>query len=92
MYQTTKKRASGPKCPVTGKRIQGVSRLFRAVTCFHDFFILIFMFLCVVIMDFVIVFLEVEVYLRWHSLIRANHVFKLSIIVYYIWFLDIKLF
>ena len=24
MYQTTKKRASGPKCPVTGKRIQGV--------------------------------------------------------------------
>ncbi|CAH2044996.1 unnamed protein product [Thlaspi arvense] len=22
-YQTTKKRASGPKCPVTGKRIQG---------------------------------------------------------------------
>ena len=26
-YQTTKKRASGPKCPVTGKRIQGVSIL-----------------------------------------------------------------
>ncbi|XP_015067148.1 60S ribosomal protein L34-like isoform X2 [Solanum pennellii] len=24
IYQTTKKRASGPKCPVTGKRIQGV--------------------------------------------------------------------
>lgn len=24
MFQTTKKRASGPKCPVTGKRIQGV--------------------------------------------------------------------
>lgn len=24
MYQSTKKRASGPKCPVTGKRIQGV--------------------------------------------------------------------
>lgn len=24
VYQTTKKRASGPKCPVTGKRIQGV--------------------------------------------------------------------
>ncbi|KAM7511328.1 hypothetical protein LguiB_010203 [Lonicera macranthoides] len=23
VYQTTKKRASGPKCPVTGKRIQG---------------------------------------------------------------------
>lgn len=47
MYQTTKKRASGPKCPVTGKRIQGVCRLFRAMTCFHDFFILIFfVFLC----------------------------------------------
>uniref|UniRef100_A0A9I9DEG6 60S ribosomal protein L34 n=1 Tax=Cucumis melo TaxID=3656 RepID=A0A9I9DEG6_CUCME len=27
VYQTTKKRASGPKCPVTGKRIQGESRL-----------------------------------------------------------------
>ncbi|KAM7511327.1 hypothetical protein LguiB_010202 [Lonicera macranthoides] len=24
VYQTTKKRASRPKCPVTGKRIQGV--------------------------------------------------------------------
>lgn len=24
VYQGTKKRASGPKCPVTGKRIQGV--------------------------------------------------------------------
>ena len=24
MYQYTKKRASGPKCPVTGKKIQGV--------------------------------------------------------------------
>lgn len=24
VYQSTKKRASGPKCPVTGKRIQGV--------------------------------------------------------------------
>lgn len=24
MYQSTKKRANGPKCPVTGKRIQGV--------------------------------------------------------------------
>ncbi|GJV02958.1 60S ribosomal protein L34 [Tanacetum coccineum] len=24
VYQTTKKRASGPKCPVTGKRIQGL--------------------------------------------------------------------
>ncbi|KAG6753304.1 hypothetical protein POTOM_043356 [Populus tomentosa] len=23
VYQTTKKRASGPKCPVTGKKIQG---------------------------------------------------------------------
>ncbi|CAI0402126.1 unnamed protein product [Linum tenue] len=29
VYQTTKKRASGPKCPVTGKRIQGRSRLPR---------------------------------------------------------------
>ncbi|CAN1321549.1 60S ribosomal protein L34 [Linum perenne] len=29
IYQTTKKRASGPKCPVTGKRIQGRSRLPR---------------------------------------------------------------
>ena len=27
VYQTTKKRASGPKCPVTGKRIQGVCPL-----------------------------------------------------------------
>ncbi|OMO79040.1 Ribosomal protein L34Ae [Corchorus capsularis] len=27
VYQTTKKRASGPKCPVTGKRIQGVPHL-----------------------------------------------------------------
>ncbi|KAL8269026.1 hypothetical protein R6Q59_002824 [Mikania micrantha] len=26
VYQTTKKRASGPKCPVTGKRIQGNTR------------------------------------------------------------------
>ncbi|KAL6520383.1 60S ribosomal protein L34 [Orobanche minor] len=25
VYQSTKKRASGPKCPVTGKRIQGIS-------------------------------------------------------------------
>jgi len=25
VYQYTKKRASGPKCPVTGKKIQGVS-------------------------------------------------------------------
>ncbi|KAE8683000.1 60S ribosomal protein L34 [Hibiscus syriacus] len=25
--QTTKKRASGPKCPVTGKRIQGIPHL-----------------------------------------------------------------
>uniref|UniRef100_A0A453RXE8 60S ribosomal protein L34 n=1 Tax=Aegilops tauschii subsp. strangulata TaxID=200361 RepID=A0A453RXE8_AEGTS len=24
VYQYTKKRASGPKCPVTGKKIQGV--------------------------------------------------------------------
>jgi large subunit ribosomal protein L34e len=26
-YQTTKKRVSGPKCPVTGKRIQGIPHL-----------------------------------------------------------------
>jgi hypothetical protein len=30
VYQYTDKRASGPKCPVTGKKIQGVSRLFRS--------------------------------------------------------------
>lgn len=30
-YQTTKKRASGPKCPVTGKRIQGVSLLIHII-------------------------------------------------------------
>ena len=28
VYQYTKKRASGPKCPVTGKKIQGVSPCF----------------------------------------------------------------
>ncbi|CAM8923015.1 unnamed protein product [Rhodiola kirilowii] len=27
VYQTLKKRASGPKCPVTGKRIQGIPHL-----------------------------------------------------------------
>ncbi|KAF6155387.1 hypothetical protein GIB67_019913 [Kingdonia uniflora] len=27
VYQRTKKRASGPKCPVTGKRIQGIPHL-----------------------------------------------------------------
>ncbi|GMP28892.1 hypothetical protein CsSME_00004245 [Camellia sinensis var. sinensis] len=27
VYQSTKKRASGPKCPVTGKRIQGLPHL-----------------------------------------------------------------
>ncbi|KAH7851833.1 hypothetical protein Vadar_016994 [Vaccinium darrowii] len=27
VYQSTKKRASGPKCPVTGKRIQGIPHL-----------------------------------------------------------------
>ncbi|KAB2633516.1 60S ribosomal protein L34-like [Pyrus ussuriensis x Pyrus communis] len=27
VYQTSKKRASGPKCPVTGKRIQGIPHL-----------------------------------------------------------------
>ncbi|KAH6757393.1 kinase with adenine nucleotide alpha hydrolases-like domain-containing protein [Perilla frutescens var. hirtella] len=27
VYQTTKKRASGPKCPATGKRIQGITHL-----------------------------------------------------------------
>lgn len=34
VYQTTKKRASGPKCPVTGKRIQGVSFLISIRLCF----------------------------------------------------------
>jgi hypothetical protein len=36
VYQTTKKRASGPKCPVTGKRIQGVCifLFFRFEMCF----------------------------------------------------------
>jgi hypothetical protein len=29
VYQYTDKRASGPKCPVTGKKIQGVSGPFR---------------------------------------------------------------
>ncbi|MBA0815341.1 hypothetical protein Gohar_021098, partial [Gossypium harknessii] len=33
VYQTTKKRASGPKCPVTGKRIQGVC--FPHLQMFH---------------------------------------------------------
>ncbi|KAA8547988.1 hypothetical protein F0562_004417 [Nyssa sinensis] len=27
VFQSTKKRASGPKCPVTGKRIQGIPHL-----------------------------------------------------------------
>ncbi|KAL5996224.1 60S ribosomal protein L34 [Asimina triloba] len=27
VYQSTKKRASGPKCPVSGKRIQGIPHL-----------------------------------------------------------------
>uniref|UniRef100_A0A0D6R128 60S ribosomal protein L34 n=1 Tax=Araucaria cunninghamii TaxID=56994 RepID=A0A0D6R128_ARACU len=27
VYQNAKKRASGPKCPVTGKRIQGIPHL-----------------------------------------------------------------
>jgi large subunit ribosomal protein L34e len=27
IYQTTKKRASGPKCPVTGKRIKEIPHL-----------------------------------------------------------------
>ncbi|KAL9262388.1 Large ribosomal subunit protein eL34-like protein [Drosera capensis] len=27
VYQSTKKRVSGPKCPVTGKRIQGIPHL-----------------------------------------------------------------
>nr|ABK21342.1 unknown [Picea sitchensis]ABK21936.1 unknown [Picea sitchensis]ABK26150.1 unknown [Picea sitchensis]ABK26719.1 unknown [Picea sitchensis]ACN40477.1 unknown [Picea sitchensis] len=27
IYQTAKKRASGPKCPVTGKRIHGIPHL-----------------------------------------------------------------
>ncbi|PWA38434.1 hypothetical protein CTI12_AA579790 [Artemisia annua] len=32
VYQTTKKRASGPKCPVTGKRIQGLLFLNKSKT------------------------------------------------------------
>ena len=27
VFQTAKKRANGPKCPVTGKRIAGVSAI-----------------------------------------------------------------
>ena len=39
MYQTTNKRASGPKCSVTGKRIQGV--------CSVCIYIYIFVFWCI---------------------------------------------
>jgi len=35
IYQTTKKRASGPKCPVTGKRIQGVLFLYHLFFSFY---------------------------------------------------------
>ncbi|GAY36642.1 hypothetical protein CUMW_023530 [Citrus unshiu] len=36
VYQSTKKRASGPKCPVTGKRIQGkYDRLFLCAQIPH---------------------------------------------------------
>jgi len=38
VYQTTKKRASGPKCPVTGKRIQGV----RMLVISHNIFVVHF--------------------------------------------------
>ena len=38
MYQTTKKRASGPKYSVTGKRIQGV--------CSVCVYIYIYIYLC----------------------------------------------
>ena len=31
MYQTTKKRASGPKCSVTAKKIQGVCSVYVCV-------------------------------------------------------------
>ncbi|XP_022862764.1 60S ribosomal protein L34-like [Olea europaea var. sylvestris] len=31
VYQSTKKRASGPKCPVTGKRIQGVRSFYISI-------------------------------------------------------------
>jgi ribosomal protein L34E len=31
VYQYTKKRASGPKCPVTGKKIQGVCAAYLSV-------------------------------------------------------------
>ena len=30
MYQTIKKRASGPECPVTGKKIQGECSIYIA--------------------------------------------------------------
>lgn len=36
VYQYTKKRASGPKCPVTGKKIQGVCAANPTVS-FHQF-------------------------------------------------------
>ncbi|KAM7508016.1 hypothetical protein LguiA_018469 [Lonicera macranthoides] len=35
VYQTTKKRASGPKCPVTGKRIQGRSCTSKRITSLY---------------------------------------------------------
>lgn len=37
VYQSTKKRASGPKCPVTGKRIQGVSSVISGMAVFVRF-------------------------------------------------------
>ncbi|KAL8464991.1 hypothetical protein ACS0TY_034464 [Phlomoides rotata] len=38
VYQTTKKRASGPKCPITSKRIQGV------FICYPSMFFMILFF------------------------------------------------
>ena len=37
LYQTTKKRVSGPKCPIIGKRIQGVCCLKRFSILFIGF-------------------------------------------------------
>ena len=41
VYQTTKKRASGPKCPVTGKRIQGVCLRSLFSVHFYPLFVVI---------------------------------------------------
>lgn len=33
VFQTAKKRANGPKCPITGKRIAGVSASSSILSC-----------------------------------------------------------